>query len=611
MNSKKSIVVFLYLLSNIFVLSAQDCINYYLRFQSNVPAGGPGGLFYNITAANLTIGGGSVDFTSGNLEQWDTLCMTAGCNLTITIDMAGAPQLDAFDFQIYAFGQPLQFMSYDVNGSVIIATFCSTIGCPTQIQSQMMDCDTYDFYVPAYVGNVSWNFGDTSNDPTGSYQQHTYLQDGLYSVIAMVDAAGCGPEYTLVLPVNVDCATTQLCPTQLVLDTLTCQEYYIHFNTPAPGSVDWQVDGFSFSTPTAEMTQFFPNGLHTIIAIYHPTGWEGCTMGGCSDCPITFYDTVTVECDVCEPVFMGFTSVPDLGGTEMLFYTITNEDGTVVNEGQVNFTANQPVFDFFDCWLPGCYYLDICSEGAVADSNFIVDVIEPLTIISNEQYTTGVCNGRLLQLGLNSDCQINPTDTCSGTWLSWNTMASYLTMPPTFDLDTLAWSVLDQWGNTLADGIQGFSEDFPEWSDSLCLSLPLSCYQLQMDLLDNITGLTYLDVTCHADTIVHSGIMNVVQNSFEANFQLEQGLNCFGNAVLNREESSIAIYPNPANEILNIRMTDTHANQQPVIIYNMQGQKVMEAMMNSMLSLTLDIRTLSPGIYTINIGDTYLRFVKE
>ena len=132
-----------------------------------------------------------------------------------------------------------------------------------------------------------------------------------------------------------------------------------------------------------------------------------------------------------------------------------------------------------------------------------------------------------------------------------------------------------------------------------------------MDLVDNVTGLTYLDATCHADTIVHSGIMNVVQNSFEANFQFEQGLNCFGNAILNREESSIAIYPNPANEILNIRINDMHLNQQPVIVYNMQGQKTMEAMINASSSLILDIRALPAGIYTINFGDNNLRFVKE
>jgi hypothetical protein len=132
-----------------------------------------------------------------------------------------------------------------------------------------------------------------------------------------------------------------------------------------------------------------------------------------------------------------------------------------------------------------------------------------------------------------------------------------------------------------------------------------------MDLVDNVTGLTYLDVNCHADTIFHSGIMNVVQNNFEVNFQFEQGLNCFGNAVLNREDATVTIYPNPANEILNIRNNDTYLNQQPVIVYNMQGQKTMEAMINANSSLTLDIRVLPAGIYTINLSDNFLRFVKE
>ncbi len=597
----KRILVISFIAMLAHISSAQDCINYYLRFQSNVTAGGPGGLFYNITAANLTIGGGSVDFTSGNLEQWDTLCMTAGCNLTITLDLAGLGQLDAFDFQIYAFGQPLQFMTYDVNGSVINATFCSTIGCPTQIQSQMMDCDTYDFYVPVNLGNVSWDFGDTSNDPTGIYQQHSYLQDGLYSVIAMVDASGCGPEYTLVLPVNVDCATTQLCPTQMVLDTLTCQEYYIHFDTPAPGSVDWEVDGFSFSTPTAEMTYFLPNGFHTILAVYHPTGWEGCSMGGCSDCPITFYDTVTVACEVCEPVFMGFTSVPDLGGTEMLFYTITNEEGVVVNDGQVNFTANQPVFDFFDCWLPGCYYLDICSEGAVADSNFIVDVIEPLTIISNEQYTTGVCNGRLLQLGFNSDCQNLPNDTCSGAWLSWSTTATYLTVPPVFNPDTLIWSVTDGLDNELGTGMHIVTDEFPEWNDSLCLTSPLTCYQMNLSLSDSITGLTYLDYALSANGIAHNGFLNVVQSETIADFNFQPGVNCFGTGVEEGRVEQITLYPNPAQDFVVIN-TQMNPNNQVIAIFNNIGQQVYESELNHRENNILDVQSLPNGLYTIVVG---------
>ena len=602
-------IFFIALFSFSYVVSfGQDCIDYVLHFQSNGTAGGPSGLFYNITAANLSIGSGSVQFDNVQTEHWDTLCMTAACNLTITIDMAGAPQMDAFDFQVFAFGMPLQFMSYDVNGSVINATFCSTISCPNQIQSQMIDCDSYDFYVAAYVGNVSWNFGDTSNDPIGAYQQHTYAQDGLFNVIAMVDAAGCGPEYSLVLPVNVDCNTTQLCPTQMVLDTLTCQEYYIHFDTPAPGSVDWQVDGFSFSTPTAEMTYFLPNGFHTILAVYHPTGWEGCTMGGCSDCPITFYDTVTVACEVCQPVFMGFTSVPDLGGTEMLFYTITNEEGAVVNEGQVNFTANQPVFDFYDCWMDGCYFIDICSAGAVADSNFIVDVIEPLVIISNEQYTTGVCNGRLLQLGFNSDCQNSPIDTCSGAWLSWSTTATYLTVPPVFNPDTLMWSVIDGLGNELGTGMHIVTDEFPEWKDSLCLAAPLTCYQMSLSMNDTITGLTYLDYALSANGIAYNGFLNVVQNETIADFNFQPGVNCFGTGIDKVMQEKIKVYPNPAQDHITIDFPLNEKNQ-VLQIFNGLGQKVLESTKLTSDINVLDISALVNGIYTIVVGQESTRLV--
>ncbi len=146
-------------------LNAQDCIDYVLHFQSNVTAGGPVGAYYNITAANLSIGSGFLSFDSNQTEQWDTLCMTAGCNLTITIDPATIPNSNSFDFQIWALGSPLQFSNYSEENGLFQATFCCTAPCPSQIQTQTMDCNSYDFFVGANSGNVLWNFGDTSNDP--------------------------------------------------------------------------------------------------------------------------------------------------------------------------------------------------------------------------------------------------------------------------------------------------------------------------------------------------------------------------------------------------------------------------------------------------------------
>jgi hypothetical protein len=564
--------------------SAQDCIDYVLHFQSNVLAGGTTGAYYNISAANLSVGNGFVSFDENTTEHWDTLCMTAGCNLSMIIDPSTMPAAGSFDVQVWALGAPLQFSSYDWTNGVIQATFCCTAPCPNQIQTQFLECNTYDFYVGAFSGNVLWNFGDTSNDPMGNYQQHTFLQNGMYNVLAMVDIAGCGPEYILNAPVSVNCDTTLSCPTDLILEALTCQDYFLHFDVPVYGTVDWQVDGVSLNTNSSEAYVFLEYGLHEVIAIYHPVGTEVCM----DNWPLTFWDTVTVACEVCQPVFMGFSSVLELGGTEMLMYAITNENGVVVNQGAVDFTANQPVFDFYDCWADGCYYLDICSEGPVADSNFIVDAIAPLVIISDEQYTTGLCNGRLLQLGLNNDCA---PPTCDGEWLTLSVDAAYLTVPPFFSPDSLYWNVLDVNGIELGQGYVGINDAAPNVSDSVCMALPLTCYQVSAWVTDQIWGMTYANVSATLmDTTIY-GMINPNSNTWVDNLVIVSSMNCFAGVESGNDEPMM-LMPNPCEASLNVP-----SGVDEVEIFAMTGNLIFKQ--SIMGATTLDVRALPNGIWVV------------
>ncbi len=515
---------------------SQECIDYVLHFQSNVTAGGPSAIFYNITGAGLTVGSGSASFDMNNGEQIDTLCMTAGCNLSITIDASTWPADNSFDFQIWALGAPLQFANYNTENGLIQTTFCCTMPCPSQVQSQMLDCDSYSFYVDASFGNVSWDFGDTSNDPIGNYQLHNYTENGFFNVLATVDAPGCGPAYILNVPININCDTSLNCPSALVIESLTCQDYYIHFDLPVPGLVEWQIDGVPLNTGFSEITVNWENGLHEVIAIYLPTGQEGCPQ----NLPITFWDTLTVACEICQPVFMGFSSVLELGGTEMLMYSITNENGVVVNQGAIDFTLDQPVFDFYDCWSDGCYYLDICSEGPVADSNFFVDAIAPLVVISDEQYTSGLCNGRLLQLGLNNNCE---PPACDGEWLTLSVDAAYLTVPPFFSPDTLYWNVVSINGVELAQGTMHVNDAWPSVSDSVCMPLPLTCYSLNTWLDESNWGATYLDYQWNLADSVITGQLSPMDYTHWDTFEIETG-SCFVNVQENLSDGNI-VYPNP------------------------------------------------------------------
>ncbi|MBM3428300.1 MAG: T9SS type A sorting domain-containing protein [Bacteroidetes bacterium] len=582
----KRILALLFMLISVLGLRAQDCIDYVLHFQSNVMAGGPVGAYYNITAANLSVGGGSLSFDSNQTEQWDTLCMTAGCNLTITIDPAVMPSPNSFNFQIWALGSPIQFSNYTEENGVIQATFCCTAPCPNQIQAQPVDCNTYDFYVGAYSGNVLWNFGDTSNDPMGYFQEHSFSQNGFYNVLAFVNIAGCGSEYILTVPINVNCDTTIDCPSDLILEPLSCHDYFLHFDVPLYGMVDWQVDGVFINDNSPEIGVYLENGMHEIIAIYHPVGTEECM----DNWPVTFWDTISVQCTDCQDIYMGFTSVLDLGGTEMLSYTISDAAGSIVNQGEFNFTANQSVFDFTACWVDGCYTLDICSEGLVADSNFFVDAVWPLTVISDEYYTTGVCNGRLIHLGLNSDCT---PPSCDGEWMTLQVEAAYLTVPPFFSPDTLYWNVLNVNGIELGQGMVGLNDAVPQVADSVCISMPLSCYQITTWVPDDIWGMTYANVNVTlADSTIY-GMINPNVPQWLGIWAVDDSQVCFVSTE-NEPEWTRALTPNPCQSTLNLPK-----GVQELRVYSMMGNLIFHDRVSQ--TQTLDVNALPSGIWIFKL----------
>ena len=77
------------------------------------------------------------------------------------------------------------------------------------------------------------------------------------------------------------------------------------------------------------------------------------------------------------------------------------------------------------------------------------------------------------------------------------------------------------------------------------------------------------------------------------------------------EVSNVALYPNPATNVLNIESTSMI---EKVSVYNLLGQEVISQTPNSEL-VTLDVASLQVGVYVVktsidgNITST--RFIKE
>lgn len=75
--------------------------------------------------------------------------------------------------------------------------------------------------------------------------------------------------------------------------------------------------------------------------------------------------------------------------------------------------------------------------------------------------------------------------------------------------------------------------------------------------------------------------------------------------------TGVSIYPNPTNSILNISGLDKINTTNSLKIINMLGQKVKTFNSNK-INETLDVSTLSKGMYFLSINDTYMvKFIKN
>lgn len=74
--------------------------------------------------------------------------------------------------------------------------------------------------------------------------------------------------------------------------------------------------------------------------------------------------------------------------------------------------------------------------------------------------------------------------------------------------------------------------------------------------------------------------------------------------------SSVSIYPNPANEVLNV-VFDRMSTAKTIYISDVTGRIVHTENVNGRTQIAVNISELSSGIYFVNAGGTPMKFVKE
>ncbi len=79
----------------------------------------------------------------------------------------------------------------------------------------------------------------------------------------------------------------------------------------------------------------------------------------------------------------------------------------------------------------------------------------------------------------------------------------------------------------------------------------------------------------------------------------------------NTSSQVLALYPNPVNNSLQIKLNEMTEAGSVIEIYNAAGQRIQSVQIGSQALVQLDCSAWSSGIYTIRINDMVSRFMKE
>jgi hypothetical protein len=297
---------------------------------------------------------------------------------------------------------------------------------------------------------------------------------------------------------------------------------------------------------------------------------------------------------------MAMTSVPELGGTGAVSYTLSSLDlSETIVQSQAGFSSTNPVVELAPCLQDGCYLLHICSPTPLADSNFVVDVVDPMIIYQSQYFEVSGCYGLDVVLSLNTDCAPPPpVDTCSGERLRWSAMATYLTMPPVFNPDTLNWTITDVAGMLLDQGDFITTDLNPSISDSICAANPLTCYFLNIQCNDQIWGAAYMEIDANMLNVVHENVwINVTSPQTELDFLMDP--NSCPNRVDEQSLDDVKVFPNPADEHVQIQYRSMGEYSIELIASDGRCVRTWQHMMSG--NVILNLEKIPAGVYAVRV----------
>jgi len=181
--------------------------------------------------------------------------------------------------------------------NVLVEVSCeSSSDCPTHINVNQHDCDTFVFWVPNASGvQVEWHFGDGQNQLAGAEVAHSFPENGVYTVSVGLETPSCPQGVVLTVLVEVSCESSSDCPTQIHVNQHDCDTFVFWVPNASGVQVEWNFGDGQTQLAGAEVAHSFPeNGVYTVsVGLETPSCPQGVVLNvlvevsceSSSDCP--------------------------------------------------------------------------------------------------------------------------------------------------------------------------------------------------------------------------------------------------------------------------------------------------------------------------------------
>ena len=116
-----------------------------------------------------------------------------------------------------------------------------------------------------------------------------------------------------------------------------------------------------------------------------------------------------------------------------------------------------------------------------------------------------------------------------------------------------------------------------------------------------IINVKSIDAGTYVVNVSHKGDLQDGSQNFSLIINgIEKGT--LSNTGVNTEDT-VAVYPNPANDFLNIKLNSSKSEISKVCLYNIIGQKILETQFADQKSIKLDISDMPKGVYMLKTYD--------